>query len=87
MSNISYFSCLYIYFGSPLVRFEVCLKSLRLPLQEGDKMNRNIKYWGNEKGEQVVPSGPSQAVGRTSGSILNSCDLSGGVMSSAEHSV
>ena len=27
-------------------------------------MNRHINYWGKEKGERMVPSGPSQAVGR-----------------------
>ena len=50
-------------------------------------MNGNINYCGKGKGEQVVPPGPSQAVGRTSGSILNSRNLLGSVMSGAGHSV
>ena len=50
-------------------------------------MNRNINYWGNGKGEQMVPSGPSQVVGRTSGSILDSRNLSESVASGTGHSM
>ena len=63
------------------------MKSGTREWREGDKMNRNINYWGNGKGERVVLSGPSQAVGRTSGPILDSCNLLGSMVSGVERSV